>query len=533
MANIIVRIIGMLYRSPLTAIIGDEGNGYYGYAYNCYSIALLISSFSIPSATAKLLSQRFATGDFRNAQRLFRCALGYAFVVGGIAATVLFVFASALVRDANAVPVLRIFAPTVFLFGFLGVMRGYFQAHRSMVQTSISQILEQIFNAVISISAALLLKNSVREASETVQAVRGAMGSAIGTGAGVLSALIFMVLIYRFSNPYVQDRLDYDIHEDETLPALLKLIVMNVTPFILSTFIYNMTTILDQTIFTHVMNGAREVAANEVAIAYGVFSGKAVVMTSIPIAVSSAIAAAMIPNISGLYATGNRKGAGRMIGSVIRMTMLFAFPAAAGLAVLARPVIYILFPVQQATLQEAATLLAVLTPTVVLYSLSTLTNAILQSAGRVWVPMFNSLAAILIQAGFLYALLTATPLTNMALVLALNLHALLTCVFNHHFISKRREIRLRFSKVYAVPLVASVLMAACTYPAYRLFAFIMGLILKSEYFVNLWATMFAIAAAVYVYAAILLSTGLVSERELARFPKGAALVRAAKSLRLL
>ena len=50
MAGIISRIIGILYRSPLAAIIGDEGNGYYGAAYNIYAIILLISSYSIPSA---------------------------------------------------------------------------------------------------------------------------------------------------------------------------------------------------------------------------------------------------------------------------------------------------------------------------------------------------------------------------------------------------------------------------------------------------------------------------------------------------
>ena len=75
-AGIIVRIIGLLYRGPLTAIIGDEGNGYYGYAYNCYIIALLISSYSIPSAISKLVAGKLAVGEYENAQRVFRCALG-------------------------------------------------------------------------------------------------------------------------------------------------------------------------------------------------------------------------------------------------------------------------------------------------------------------------------------------------------------------------------------------------------------------------------------------------------------------------
>ena len=33
-AGIITRIIGVLYRSPVTSIIGAEGNGYYSFAVN-------------------------------------------------------------------------------------------------------------------------------------------------------------------------------------------------------------------------------------------------------------------------------------------------------------------------------------------------------------------------------------------------------------------------------------------------------------------------------------------------------------------
>ena len=84
-AGIVVRIIGLLYRAPLTAIIGDEGNGYYSFAYNIYANILLISSYSIPSAISKIMSQKLALNEYRNAQRIFRCAIVYVTIVGGIA----------------------------------------------------------------------------------------------------------------------------------------------------------------------------------------------------------------------------------------------------------------------------------------------------------------------------------------------------------------------------------------------------------------------------------------------------------------
>ena len=90
-ASIICRMIGLLYRGPLTGIIGDEGNGYYSTAYNIYTIVLLVSSYSIPSAIAKVLAQRLALKEYRNAQRIFKCALVYVMVVGGAASLILFI----------------------------------------------------------------------------------------------------------------------------------------------------------------------------------------------------------------------------------------------------------------------------------------------------------------------------------------------------------------------------------------------------------------------------------------------------------
>ncbi len=120
-AGMISRVIGVLYRSPLTAVIGDEGNGYYSAAYAIYAIILLISSYSIPSAMSKIIAQKLAVKEYKSAQKIFRCALVYVSVVGGIGSLVLFFGANVLVAGRSAT-VLRFFAPTFFLFGFLGVL---------------------------------------------------------------------------------------------------------------------------------------------------------------------------------------------------------------------------------------------------------------------------------------------------------------------------------------------------------------------------------------------------------------------------
>ena len=252
-AGIIVKIIGLIYRSPLTSIIGLEGNGYYSSAINIYTIILLVSSYSIPSAISKVIAQRLAYKEYRNAQRVFQCALIYVLVVGGVASLVTFFAAPLLVSDMpNSIPVLRVFAPTIFFSGLLGVLRGYFQAHGSMAHTSISQILEQILNAGVSILAAYLLIGTVKNESETTKAIYGASGSALGTGAGVLIALLFMFGMYSLNKDIIRKRVERDhSRHQESYQEIFKVIITTVTPFILSTFVYNCSTVVNMKIYNN------------------------------------------------------------------------------------------------------------------------------------------------------------------------------------------------------------------------------------------------------------------------------------------
>ena len=395
-ASILSRIIGLLYRSPLTAIIGDEGNGYYGTAINIYTIVLMVSSFGVPAAISKQMAQKMAVGDYKNAQRVFHCSMVYALAVG-VAGSMLLYFGAGVLVPPNSVPVLQVFAPTVFLFGILGVLRGYFQANQSMVQTSVSQILEQIANAVVSILAAYLLMRTVVNADPTHRAIRGAMGSALGTGSGVLVALIFMTLVYFRYRGMFMERVHGDTeHAEEPFGPLMIETILVITPFILSSFIMNLTTSLNQTIFIKIMIQYKHWEEALTTTLYGLFSNKAVVITNIPISIATAVAAAILPNISTSFAQGDLEETKKRSINAIRMTLVIAVPCAVGLLALARPVTMLLFP-QWDTLDVASILLAELSITVIFYSVGTIMNAILQSIGRIHMPLVSAAIALLVQ----------------------------------------------------------------------------------------------------------------------------------------
>ncbi|WP_034446881.1 putative polysaccharide biosynthesis protein [Butyrivibrio sp. AE2032] len=532
-AGVISRIIGLLYGSPLAAIIGDEGNGYYAAAYAIYTIVLLISSYSIPSAMSKIISSKLAIHEYRNAHKIFKCALNYVAVVGGVGSLIMF-FGADILAAGRSATVLRFFAPTIFLFGFLGVLRGYFQAHRTMVPTSISQLIEQIFNAIVSISGALILTGMVGDAAEdkAKRAVYGAIGSALGTGAGVVVALIFMILVYRYNIPKLQKRLQKDTHPEMDTWMIYRLIFMIVTPFILSTFVYNLSTSLNSTLFSRILLHVKGMDESYVAYEYGIFARKAMVITNLPIALASAAASAMIPEVSTTLAKGNKDEAGATVSRVTRVILMISIPCAVGLFALAKPVVMILFP-QRASLELASIFLMFLAITVVFYSLSTVTNAVLQGIGKVNAPVINAVIALVVQSVLLVILLVYTNLQGFALCIVTIIYSLAMCLLNNMVLKQHLQVINDFKKTYLFPIISSVVMGGVAFGIYQLFALIFRQFVGSEYFVNLFSTIVAVAVAVPVYFVVLIKSGGATEEDIKRFPKGAGIAGILKKMRIL
>jgi stage V sporulation protein B len=524
MAGIICRIIGILYRSPLTGIIGDEGNGYYSVAYNIYTIILLVSSYSIPSAISKVIAQKLAMKEYKNAQRIFYCSILYVVVVGGLASLFTYFGAGILVQP-NSIGVLKVFAPTIFISGLLGVLRGYFQAHRTMVPTSISQIIEQIMNAVISILAAYLLMQTVAESDSTTKAIYGATGSAIGTGTGVLIAFVFMLLVYLVNRRIIHKRLEADTHSDVApYSEIIMSILLTVTPFILSTFIYNSTTSLNQTIYSKILINLKGMDEVSVTTQYGIFAGKSVVIANIPIAIASAISSAVIPSIAGTYIQGDLEGTNQRVDKAAQTTMMIAIPSAVGLAALSIPIVRLLFP-QKESLLQAAGLLCVLSITVVFYSLSTLSNAVLQGIGKVNLPVINAFISLVIQTAFLVVILLTTNMNLYGLAVASIIYSLLMCIFNGISIRKSLGYKQNVRKCYTIPLLSSLIMGA-----------VAGLIYMGLYTLinsNAISLFIAIIFGAILYFVLMIKLKGITKSELEGLPKGNLIIKVFKKIRIL
>lgn len=189
-----------------------------------------------------------------------------------------------------------------FLSGLLGVFRGYFQAHKTTVYTSVSQIIEQIFNAVVALLAAYIFIQPYLGVDATKVGSYGAAGSALGTGAGVLVGLIYMIFMYlKKKNTFVEEKDEEASERVDSYQEIFRMIMHIIAPIILATCVYNLVTTIDMYIF-YFAQSFHHIDKITYISNYGVYAGKYIVLQNVPVALASAMSTASIPSISSAWA---------------------------------------------------------------------------------------------------------------------------------------------------------------------------------------------------------------------------------------
>lgn len=525
-ASILVRIIGLIYRIPMNNIIGDEGNGIYSAAFEIYNILLIISSYGMPMAVSKMVSTKCAQKRYRNAYYIFRCSMLFSIITGGAAALFVYFGADMLEKrffskyQGIAIP-LRILAPTILIVAVMGVFRGLYQGRRTMMPTAFSQVLEQVVNAIVSVAAAYMLMRS-HSASPKISAW-GAAGGTLGTFFGAAAAFVVLFVIYLLYRPTMRRQIKRDrLSSRENMAMTYRLIFSTVIPIILSQTVYQLSGIIDVTLFNALMDGKGH-SGTTVSTQLGIYSTKYRTLTNVPIAISTAMASSMVPGLVSSYMRQNLKEVRSKISVVIKFNMMIAFPSAMGLAVLAEPIIRLLF--RNSDYRTGATMLMTGSLCVVFYALSTVTNGVLQSIDKMNHPVYHSLISLVIHIILVALLLKFTNLGAYALVIGNVTYPLLVCILNGRSVSKSLGYRQEITKTFCIPLLASFFMGIVTFAVYQ------GLFMLTH---RIYVAIIpAILMAVAIYFVLVLKLGGLSRTELYEFPMGRRMSVLADRLKLL
>lgn len=516
-ASLIVRFIGFLYRLPLTALIGDRGNAIYSAGYYIYTFLLILSSAGLPAAISRLVSTRIAKGEYRNAQKIFRVSMIFAGAAGAIGMLVLFFFAepiAKMVDSPNSVYCLQTLAPTLLIVGVMSVYRGYLQGMNIMTPTAVSQIFEQVFNAVFSVYLAwVLVKKSIP---------LGAAGGTAGTGIGALAGLIVVMIFYNRMKPEIRHnmRIEEKGIYHETTGEAFKNLVVTAFPIIAGTAVFSMTNLIDMKMVMSGLMSSGAFTEAEAEVLYGQLSGKYVTLTTFPVSISSAMATAAIPNIAMAVTVGNKKEVKRKINTALKLAMIISIPAAVGIGVLGDQILRMLFP----SYPEGGVLLKVGAISIAFLSFCQIVTGVLQGIGKIQVPVIGALLGAVVKIALNWILIRIPSINVVGAVISTDVCYLVASIFNVIMLMRYTKTRVNFSGVLIKPTIGSIIMGIGCVLGYKVISLVFG---------NTISTLLTIIVAVIIYLLVMIFIRGITEEDLLSIPKGRMLVRVFKRIRLL
>lgn len=371
-SGLIVKILGALFKIPLTNLIGDNGMGIFAFAMQFFSILFVITASGIPIAESCLVSEELAAGHRVQAQRLvWKTGLLFTLFSAALAAGLAFFapWIAARFGEPDAAWSLIAIAPAVVLVTAEAALRGWYQGTGNMEPTSVSQVLEASGKLLFGCALAdLAIQHGLGLAG-------AAAGGVLGVTMGELIAVLYLSWSVRHSiRSTLQTRksgqsISYSRLFSLMIPITLGSAVMTVSGFLDMTLIYGRLPLTG-------------LSANQITSVYGAYTGMALTLYHLPQAFSGAIAVSILPALTAAWSRGQEAACKRLMASACRLTTLVCIPCGVILTVFAEPLLRLLFSSQPQGIAAATPLLECLGFAELLVGLASVTTSILQSMER-------------------------------------------------------------------------------------------------------------------------------------------------------
>ena len=517
-ASLLVRLLGFLYRLPLTNMLGDEGNGIYSAGFYLYNFFLVMSSAGLPAAISKIVSEKVALEEYRNVKKTFKISLILSSTVGLIFSIVMFVsarFFCNIIGSPDSYYTILTLSPTVFIVSVMSVFRGYFQGLGTTVPTALSQVIEQIFNAIFSIYLAYLLVG--------ISLPLGAAGGTMGTGIGALAGLIYILMVFLNRKRYINRKLSKKTHKYrlESNREIAIKIIKTAAPIIAGTAIFSMTNLIDMQMVNSRLTASKAFTDSQVTALYGQLTGKYVTLTTLPVSISTALATAVLPSIASSMIQKDIKTVRKKIDVSLRLTMIISIPAAIGMGVLADEILLLLFP----NYSDGGLFLKWGALSIIFLALCRIITGILQGIGKVATPAKNAFIGSIIKIPINYFLISIPSINVIGAIISTTVCYLIASLLNFITLRKVTKIRPDYNGIFFKPTIASIVMGVFCYFSYK-FIFYFS---KS----NAISTLVSIFIAIIVYLVSLAVIGGFKREDLSLLPMGRRLISILDRYRLI
>ena len=470
-ASFAVKIIGVVYKIPLTNIMG-ESIGVFNAAYSIYAMLFMLSTSGLPVAVSKLVAASNEKGRGEEAKRIAKLAMIVFGVIGFAFAAALIVFAPNIAKwtgHSDSALAMQTIAPALFFICVCAAVRGYFQGLRTMYPTAISQFIEAFFKLAAGLGTVIYANQN--GASIPVQAACAICGVTVGT----FFAMVFILAYRKLTKKCKPDTSDPTVESDG---KLMKLIVLVALPVTLTAAALYFSQFLDTIIIVNCLVDSGE-SVSVAKTLYSAYTGLSVpIYDLLPATLVFPIATSILPAISGALAVKKTENAARLTKQAIRVSGIIAVPCGVFLLVTGRHCISLLYgaskwsePLTMANgdvitaLDAASVSLCVLAFAVFFISIVSTTNSLLNAYGKPHLPFFAVLIGIGVLTGVEFLLLYS-PLGIYAAPVSSLVCYLIVMIIDMLFLRKKCGVRLNFAKMFARPVLCGAISAAATYGAY-------------------------------------------------------------------
>lgn len=524
----ITKLISIVYRIPVTNALGDIGNGIYSVAYQVYILIITLTSIGLPSAISKLVSERTAVGDYKEAHRVYKIAMSYSVSLAIILSALLWFGADAAADFFNmpeAAWPIRALVPAVIIVTIMAVMKGYFQGLQSMSPTAVSQVVEQIVHAVVSIALAYGLLRFGLEAA--------VVGSTLGVAVGTLFGLLTLIFIYYLIRPTIKKRIHKSkSSEHDSNGEILKKILITSIPIMLSASVFSIMTTIDYRMMSSILPDTIEkiramgnIAQLPVAAdvlhdnklitdsLVGIFSFKYMTILNLPVSLILTLGMAATPAVAASMAQRDFKDVRKKIRMVLKIGMLFAAPAAIGLTVFGKQVIMFLLPGEP----YGGELLAYGAIAIIFITIAQLTSGILQGMGKQHIPTVNALVACGIKV-ILNLILLPIPIFNVyAVIHSTTICYMIFAALNVFYLLRVIKMKLHAKAIILKPIGIAIVMGIVAKLIYTI-------LYSFKPYNSLWLVL-SILIAMIVYGVLGVVTRTITDEDLESIPGGRKISR--------
>ena len=370
--GLISKLLGALYRIPLTTILGAEGLAVYQTVFPIYCILLTFSSTGVPTAIAKLVSSGYGEKVVLTKSLSVFVPLGF---LGSLLMILLSLPLASMQGNSSATLAYVTLAPSVVTVSVISCIRGYFQGKMNMVPTAVSQVIEQ----VIKLSVGLLLCLSIKGSP----AVLGALACLAVTVSEIVALLYLYATYKRGGLPRVS-----------TYILSFKRLIATLLPIVLSSLLLPIARTFDS--FT-IVNYLKKYTLDASSL-YGIYTGSVESVSGVPVAICYGLAVAVLPSISRRFSQKDLLGVKDNLLKSFSLTLFASTLLGLGLYIFAPLITNILFSTLSPYLSFiTAKLISLSFFTVIGLSLVQTLTSCLVALGKPYAPCISLLIGLLVK----------------------------------------------------------------------------------------------------------------------------------------